>query len=446
MGGKMRYIKSKLTIFLMALLVFGASFVYGGQIKSALAASIAKGGATIDAAVSITAGTYTVGALVEKEPQFYSISVKAGQELTVSGTFKVASEYESYGTNNALEIFDDAKVSLTDAYETAGDPISVATLADSSKATHTYYVKMADDTWGTESGNITIALNDRFDANLGTDAGGGFDVANTITSGSYTGYLSQVDTDDYFIVSADKGSASVKLTPASDATPTVKIYDANRKLLEEKSGSNDGEIFTATAEIEATQKIYIQINCDINNGCVDAASKYSIVISAGGSTSGTGTTVPEDYDIVTPIVPDGGLVTIDKEVAPVLKTVYQDKIKLLEQKGTDTLVYVADRQTTPAADLAAIKAAMEGLGYKTKSLTDTQLIMTKGFKKLTFTVNPNTNKIEVAKGFVMNWLWFGVILGIIVLIALIITAVLISRKKKGSKPQETFPQTEEQKK
>ncbi|MFA7244161.1 MAG: hypothetical protein WC080_02660 [Patescibacteria group bacterium] len=395
------------------------------------AASLPSGGSTIDTAVGIAAGSYTVGRLVENEKHFYSISVKAGQELKVTGTFKVLTENAQYGTLNTIELFSDDKESMVSEFEDAPAPITVAALANSTKSTHTFYIRLSDDTWGTESGTFEVSLTDRFDAGSTTDAGQAITSAMSLNPGTYTGYYSSVDTDDYYAVSAKAGPFSVKLTPDTKAVPTVKVFDSNRTELGYEMAGNAGEIKTVSVDLSSDQVVYVGINCDINSGCETAASEYNMVISAtagaggtGGDVGGGGTSYPD----VVPVVPTGEGANTDAVVTPVIKKVYDDKAKIASQKGR-TLIYILGRNVADN-DLTAIKAAMEGIGYKTKKFVSNELIVTKGFKQLTFTTAVGSNKISVKSGWVMNWLWAGIIGGAIILIILILIIILATRKKK----------------
>lgn len=406
------------------------------------AATISGGGADIDSATAISAGKYTVGALAEKENHFYSISVKAGQELVVAGTFRVVTENETYGTNDTIEIYNDTKDSLVSEFDTAPALITVTALADSSKSTHTYYIRISDDTWGTESGELEITLNDRYDANSGTDAGESYDTALATTAGTITGYLSQVDTNDYYSISGVSGNVSAKITPAKEAMPEVKIFDANRKELASEVASNGGEIVTTSADIDTNQKVYIAVNCDINMGCSSEASQYSLVISNGASTGigdgdGGGTVVPPDvivdYGTVVPVVPTGGAAQIDAVVRQPLNKTFNDKVKAKEAT-TDRIVYVVEREIK-GNDLQAIKAAMEAQGYKTKSISDTSLVMRKMFKEVKFEIVSGSNQITVSQKYIVSPLWIGIIAGALVLIIIIVVViVVVSKKKPGVTP------------
>lgn len=429
-----RFLWSKIIISTIVLmLVFGVFATLFTQ--KVLAASLPAGGTTIDSAVVISAGSYSVGALVEKENHYYSIGVKAGQELTVTGKFKVLTENEQYGTLDTIELYDSNKESLVSSFDDAGSLITVSTLASSEKTDNIYFIRISDDTWGTESGELTVTLTDRFDANSGTDAGQKIESALAISSGSYKGYFSQVDIDDYYAISAKKGAFSVKLTPEAKTSPTVKIFDSNRKELASETAENEGAVISLSTDLASDQTVYVDVNCDINFGAVSKASEYSLEIGTSAGTSGGG----ENYPDITPITPTGDGITTDQVVAPVLKKVYDDKVKVSSQNGK-TLVYVVGRLVNSDNDLAAIKAAMEGLGYKTKKFISEQLVVTKGFKQLTFTTKTGSNKIEVKSNWVINWLWLGIIIGILVLIIVLIVVIIISRRKKGPKVEST-PQT-----
>ena len=408
------------------------------------AASIPTGGTAIDSAVTITAGTYTVGALTAEEEMYYSISLKAGQELVVTGTFQVAEEYHDYGTNNAINIYDENKVAIVEEYESAGTLMTASTLANSTKSTYTYYISIADDTWGTASGTLGIAVNDRYDANSSTDAGSTFDSAMTVAAGSYTGYLSATDIDDYYTISGVAGTISAKVTPAQTGTPSVTIYDANRAELVNEWASNGGQIVTATGEISTNQKVYIKVSCEYSSDCLDPASVYALVITNGTSAIVPDTQEPEVPDIVVvepyvdittidPIVPTGKGAEIDAVVNPPLVKTFGENV-VVREVVNDRIVYVV-KDPVKASDLESIKAAMEALGYKTKSITTDTLVMQKGFKEITFQRLEGSNQITVSQSSSTNTilLWAGV--GVLGLILIVLVILLVVKMKKSSTPK-----------
>lgn len=415
-------IVQSITFLTVAFLIGGAVFLKPIQTK---AADITKGGSAIEVAVPITPGKYTGIPLAADEATFYSISVKAGQELKVTGSF--ISERPEYGTINTIEIFNDDRKSLVSKFESEiNNVVSVSALADSSKATHTYYIKASDDTWGTASGEIDITLTDRFDVESGTDAGKSIEKALTIKPGSHKGYLSDVDTDDYYSVPASQGAFSVKTTPSSKMSPTVEIYDQSRTKLAEQTADNAGQIFTLTADVPRTENVYLRFNCDINSGCESEASEYSFITSTGSG----GVTDPNGGGTVTGdvTVPGGILTVVNSEVKPVLEKIYETKILVKEVSGK-TIVYVAERNTEDN-DLASIKAAMEGLGYKTKSFSTNKLVMSKGLKELTFEAIPGSNQIRVTVKDNTIYLWIGIAALVIILFGIFLIIFLVHRKNK----------------
>ncbi len=422
---------SVVIIALISMLWIFSSKVY--------ATTIPNGGSSIETAVDITEGTYTVGSLEAEEEQFYVININAGQELVVTATFQVSQEYEDYGTNNAIDILDEDGVALVEEYESAGTPMSASILANSTNASYTYYIRIADDTWGTESGTLTVVVNDRFDAGSSTDAGSTFDSPMPISAGSYTGYLSEVDTDDRYTMTANSGTLSVKVTPEEDAMPTITIYDANRAEVASEWATNGGAIVTATVELLSSQKVYINVNCDINTGCSSSASAYTLVITNGTGTVTEDPDTGEDivtgepfitYDIITPVEPTGTAVELDAEVSTPLTDTFGENVKIREIVN-EKIIYVVEEEVK-TTDLASIKVAMEALGYTTKSFTDDTLVVEKGLKQITFQIFEGSNQIIVSQRTITNTLalWVGIGIGVVVLVILVI--LLVKKMKKES--------------
>ncbi len=401
------------------------------KIFAVQAAELPRGGESIDGAAIISAGTYSIGQMAEKEARYFQISVKAGQELEVSGTFVAIDP--GFSTNNTIEIFDDNKGSLTSEMESAGTAISQKTLASSSKDIHTYIIKITDDTWGTASGEVKIALNDKYDASTKTDAPDNFAKALAVASGNYKGYLSQIDTDDYFKISAKKGPISVKVTPASkDMIPTVKIYDANHKEIESKISKSAGAIVTASTDLIADGEAFFSINCDINTGCGSLACEYNMEINFVGNTETNN--LPTEN--ITPNSPT--LAKIHDQIFPILKEVFQDKVTLKEQKDITTLVYIVGR-TISDFDFRLLREAMEGADYKLQTSSENQFVVKKGTEELTFAFNIGDGDnplITVSVKKIINWKLWGPILGTALLIAIIAIVIIVKKKKAQNEIQE----------
>jgi len=421
-----------LLIFAVSFLLAGAFFNFQNlTLPQVRAADLPAGGQSIDGAAQIQAGNFSLGTLAAKEARYFSIAVKAGQELTVSGSF--VAQDQTYGNNNTIEIFNENKESLVNDMESAGTQITVKILASSSKETHTYYIKISDDTWGTASGSIEIALKDSFDAGSKTDAADNFNQALSISAGKYNGFLSQVDTDDYYKISAGKGNFSVKITPQDGAMqPTLKIYDSQKTALKEATAESAGEVVSASQNLDEASAVYISINCDINSGCGSAASEYQMEISAEGATLSNTFENTIEIQLNTPT-----LKSVHNKIYPILKEVFEDKVKLKEQKDITSLVYIVSR---PIADfdLRTLRESLEKAGYKTESSTSNQIIMKKGSEELTFFLNIGDAEnpiITVSVKKIINWKLWGPI-GVGILIIAIIIIVVIKRKKPSGAAEE----------
>lgn len=287
-----RRVLNPLAVIIISVL-FGGLAILARPVETQ-AADIAKGGSAIEVAVPITAGKYTGLPLAQNEQTFYKITVKAGQELKVAGSFKP--ETMSYGgTSNTIRLYNENRQEQAYEFEGTGgvtNVVSAVTLADSEKPSQTYYIEISDDSWGTASGELDVTLTDRYDAESTTDAGQTIDTTMTIKPGSHKGYMSQIDTDDYYSIPAAAGKFAVKVTPNGKMMPTVEIYDQNRTLLAEQTSTNPGQIFTLSADIVKTENIYLHFHCDINTGCANAALDYTFVTSttSSGDIASTDTT------------------------------------------------------------------------------------------------------------------------------------------------------------
>jgi hypothetical protein len=288
-------IVSSITILAIATL-FGGLAVLAKPTKI-VAADIDKGGSAIEAAVSITAGKYTGLPLAQDEETFYKITVKAGQELKVVARLKPAA---SSGTLNTVKIYNGDRKEVASEFDSSGsgvNTITVATLANSEKASQTYYIEIADSAWGVESGELDVTLTDCYDAESTTDAGQTIDTALAIKSGSHKGYLALGDTDDYYSVPAAAGKLSIKVTPNSKMTPTLEVYDQNRTLIAEQTAQNAGQIFTLSANVGQAGNVYLHFKCD-SYDCSKTALDYTFATSATGSSNAATpesntTTVPD---------------------------------------------------------------------------------------------------------------------------------------------------------
>jgi hypothetical protein len=114
-----------------------------------------------------------------------------------------------------------------------------------------------------------VALANYYDAGSSTDAGTSFDQALTISPGTYTSYLTGYsgiinavgdDWQDIYKINLQKGVTYLfKVTPPSKTTLDLKLYDANRQLLEENSSANAGAIVSLSLTPAANTSVYLTV-------------------------------------------------------------------------------------------------------------------------------------------------------------------------------------------
>jgi hypothetical protein len=239
----------KIKIYLISILcLFG--FV---PMDSVLAAQILPaGGSGFETAVSLSPGQYQ-GEL-SQEYTYYSFQVKPGQEVTIGGTFPDDPKDE-------VEMFDENK----------GETLSFGPwLLGAQKNSYTYYLKLHSWSYPDETvpGSLDISLVDRFDVGMQTDAGNSFDKASAIIPGSYKGYLSGeavfsvygTDNVDTYKISVEKGvTYKFKLTPPSNESLDLGLYDLNRTEVQKESSANDGAMVTFSLTPVANTNVFLTI-------------------------------------------------------------------------------------------------------------------------------------------------------------------------------------------
>lgn len=245
-------------------------------------AADATGGSSFDSAMQISPGQYYGPSLPVKQSAFYKISVNAGQELTFEGSF--TPEMTEYGgTANTIKIFNEDRTELVSVFnssDTSENVVTATTLASAQKPTQTYYVQVTDEAWGTASSVLDVTVADRFDAGSNTDAGQTIDNALGIQTGLYAGYMSQVDTDDYYVLPVSAGKLSVRVTPNSKMTPYVELYDQNGGIVGTTMAQGPGEAIVLTANVDAGNA-YVHLKCGSDTGCGSAAVDYKFEVVAG---------------------------------------------------------------------------------------------------------------------------------------------------------------------
>jgi hypothetical protein len=357
--------------------------------------------------------------------------VKAGQELEISANFAALSSASA--VQNALEIFDDNKQSISKITQSTAATLNQKILANSGKTLHTYFVKLANEGEDSLSGEVSFTLHDCFDAGSNTDAPANFSKALVLTPGYYTGYLSQLDVEDFYQIDAAPGPFSLKLTPNNpDITLVLKVYDSDYQQQESKIAESAGASLLLEEKLKEAGKIFFSVGCD--NFCENnlSASAYSIDLKFAAS-------APEKKESsVSKTNPNSPtLLKIHNEIYPILEDVFDKKIVFQEQQGISALIYRTER-TIAEFDYRTLREALESSGYKFLHETDTTAFtVKKGSNELTFNLRVGDREnplitVEVKK--VINWKIWGYlgVTGVCILVIII----LFTRRKNIKQPKE----------
>jgi hypothetical protein len=248
--------------------------------------ALPKGGDGFDTVVEIKPGSYEGAGLMEKGvKEYFYINVKPGQELKLEGTFKAFSD--AWGEEE-LTLYNEDRKQLAKEGESLdkGEQVlfSFSWLPGSDKDLHKYYIKR-ECTWHKiESLSLNISLADRYDAGTQTDAGDTIEKATSVESGEYKAYLSGkegTDINDFYKVAVKKGQTFVvKVTPPSEATMRITVYDKDRRVLKDEYSPNPGAIVTNALSITKSEDIFIGVICD--RYCSDELVAYTLDITTEG--------------------------------------------------------------------------------------------------------------------------------------------------------------------
>jgi len=248
--------------------------------------ALPTGGDSFETAVEIKLGSYEGAGLIEKGvKEYFYINVKQGQELKLEGTFKAFPD--AWGEEE-LTLYNEDRKQLVKEGESLdkGDQtlFSFSWLPGSDKDLHKYYIKR-ECTWHKiELFSLDISLTDRYDVGSQTDAGDAVEKAMEITPGEYNAYLSGkegTDTKDFYKVAVKKGKTlTVKVTPPSEATMRVAIYDKDRKVLKDEYASNPGAIVTNSLAIAKSGDVFVGVVCD--RYCSEKFVVYTLDITTEG--------------------------------------------------------------------------------------------------------------------------------------------------------------------
>lgn len=247
--------------------------------------ALPKGGDGFETAVKLEPGNYEGGAMKKGEPEYFYINVKPGQDIKIEGTFKALSDSagEEY-----LTLYDEDRKKLTEIGATLDkgqqEAFLFSWLPNADKDLHKYYIKR-ECTWIKVAAHpLNISLMDRYDAGSQTDAGDTVEKAISVESGEYKAYLSGkvgADTKDFYKVAVKKGKTlTVKVTPPSDATMSVAVYDKDRRVLKDEYASNPGAIVTNSLAITKSGDVFVGVICD--RYCSENLVAYTMNITTEG--------------------------------------------------------------------------------------------------------------------------------------------------------------------
>jgi len=291
--------------FLGMLLVGVMGVVYAQQ-------ALPKGGDSFDTAVKLESGNYQGGSLESKEVEYFFLEgIKPGQEIKIKGSFTAANV--DTGALAILDLYDENRARVVEGWKEAGETpalITMSWLPNADKASYKYYIKAGSDVWKIASHSLDISLTNRYDAGSQTDAGDAFEKAMAIISGNYTAYLSGeegIDTKDFYKTGIKKDEKlTVKITPPSTASPSLKIYNSNRQVLKEVFASNPGAIVQTSLTATKSEDLFIEVSCD--RWCSKNLVNYTLNIKTEGvPAEGVEEGLPPAEEGVPEGAPPGGL-------------------------------------------------------------------------------------------------------------------------------------------
>ena len=148
---------------------------------------------------------------------------------------------------------------------------------------------------------LSISLNGQNDANTGGDAGNSINTATPITPGSYTGYMSYTDTEDWYSFSVNSGDGIfVTLQPVEkrEADYDIHLYNPSGMLVYSAQYYGEDEL-EYPADESGTWKIKIDMfpgwdeNKWPDNYFLYGSGAYELTLSIGGSAEAPPGPIPQ---------------------------------------------------------------------------------------------------------------------------------------------------------
>ncbi len=164
---------------------------------------------------------------------WYTFSVSKGQQITVSVT----------GGFN-IELFDVAGSSVGSSF----------TAVDTGK----HFAHVSSVTVGGDY-SLTITINGQNDANTGGDAGNSISAATSITPGSYSGYMSSMDVEDWYSFQVSSGQGiTVTLQILEQSDYDISLFNPNGELVHTAKYYGD-DTLEYPADMSGTWKIKLDM-------------------------------------------------------------------------------------------------------------------------------------------------------------------------------------------
>jgi len=249
--------------------------------------ALPKGGDGFDTAVEIKPGSYKGGGLESHEAEyFYITDIKPGQEIKINGTFTPETKLSAIAT---IDLYDENRTDLRVGCDESGEgtmdiSCEVSWTTNSDRETYKYYIRTGSDVWNITSYLLDISLIDRYDAGTQTDAGDTVEKAISVGSGEYKSYLSGeqgTDAKDFYKVAVKKGQTlAVKVTPPSEASIRITVYDSSRRVLKDEYAPNPGAIVTNSVPITKSGDVFVGVICD--RYCSKELVDYTLNITTEG--------------------------------------------------------------------------------------------------------------------------------------------------------------------
>jgi len=318
----MRNKKIASCLAMIALGLFFAARPSGtGAVAPMLGANEIEGGGSFENAVLIGANNYQVAKLPEDTSQFFYFVAKPGQEISIGTKFAKATD-DNYDTSIGMKLYDLDQRELRNEYGWTGETVKFSWFSDLSAAGKKYYVEVYNEgPYDAGSFTMTVTTADYYDAASQTDAGRDINGAMSVKFGQHKGYLTGGDvvdnqgTDfaDFYKFNVSAGQIlNINAVPSSEASISLAVYDTQRKLINEVSTDNPGQIINLPFTAQKGGEVYLAVAC-YNDYCGGRLASYDLGIGAAAG-GGAEIAVPDGGDggnIVPPgdggeIVPPGG--------------------------------------------------------------------------------------------------------------------------------------------